>query len=125
MSGLESGPIALFTESGDTIVISPFSQFMAASAVYSRVGGRPVVGWGIIGMALQIPRDFVYSTIIYHSEGVNRVGLVLINFFTVVFNITLAPREEREGYAFRSVCLYVCPDAYLKNYFDLHFIHNM
>lgn len=78
ISGLDSGPVALFTKTGDAVVMSPFSQFMAASTVYSKVGGREVVSWGIMGMAMQIPRDFVYSTIIYHSaEGVNKVSGVL------------------------------------------------
>ncbi|KAK2183903.1 hypothetical protein NP493_292g00003 [Ridgeia piscesae] len=66
--------------------MSPFTQFMAASTVYSKVRAREVVSWGIMGMAMQIPRDFVYSTIIYHStEGVNKAftgwGSVMTRYY--------------------------------------------
>ncbi len=73
-SGLDSGPLLLFDHSGNTIIISPFNNFMAASASYDQGGTGTTVSWGVMGMARHIPQDFVYWTaVMYSSEGINKV----------------------------------------------------
>ena len=63
-SGLDSGPLVLFDKSGASLIISPFSQFMAASAEYSNT----TVSWGLIGSMKKIPQDFRYSTILFYGD---------------------------------------------------------
>ena len=84
-SGLDSGPLVLFDKSGASLIISPFSQFMAVSAEYS----GNTVSWGLIGSMKKIPQDFRYSTILYYGDkGVRQVGRItnldLSNIFTSV-----------------------------------------
>ena len=80
MSGLDSGPLVLFNQASDSIIISPYSQFMAMSAVYETVGQNTVVNWGIMGAAKQIPKTFqCWTSLTYSGEGINRVCLVRIS----------------------------------------------
>lgn len=74
-SGLDSGPLVLFSNSsGDAIVLSSFSQFMAASAVYSETkDGGMAVTWGVMGTVTTIPAHFHLWTIAsYSSQGINK-----------------------------------------------------
>ncbi|QDZ24382.1 hypothetical protein A3770_13p69000 [Chloropicon primus] len=69
MGGLSSGPIALFNENGNAIVISSHSNFMSAS-VDSSEGG--VVDWGIMGSVGRIPAGFSVSHVLFASNrGIN------------------------------------------------------
>lgn len=75
-SGLDSGPLVLFSNStGDTLVLSSFSQFMAASAVYSETkDGGMTVTWGVMGTMTAIPAHFHLWTIAsYSNQGINKV----------------------------------------------------
>lgn len=75
-SGLDSGPLVLFSSSsGDTLVLSSFSEFMAASAVYSKTeDGGMAVSWGVIGTMTSIPAHFHLWTIAsYSNQGINKV----------------------------------------------------
>ena len=69
-SGLKSGPIAIFDEDGGTVVISPFSKFMAAS---SRFAADDSIGWGIMGGVKEVPAGYQFETIVYHAKGINKV----------------------------------------------------
>ena len=70
-SGLDSGPLVLFDKLGTSLIISPFSQFMAASAEYS----NSAVSWGLIGSMKKIPEEFRYSTILYYGvKGIRQVS---------------------------------------------------
>ena len=74
-SGLDSGPLVLFNQQSDALVISPFSQFMAWSAVYDT--DRHTATWGLLGNAASIPQDFECWTVAFYSpDGINMVCYV-------------------------------------------------
>ena len=103
-SGLGSGPLVLFDGTGHTLVVAPFSQFMATSGHYgpdpSDVGWkegpgvetnlvgdgkgvkrgkkpRDVAAWGVMGTATEIPRDFsMWISVYYSGSGVNKVSVI-------------------------------------------------
>lgn len=74
-SGLDSGPLVLFSASGDALVVSPFSQFMALSAVYGEAEGEQgqmSATWGLMGNTKRVPRYFASWVIAsYSGEGIN------------------------------------------------------
>ena len=78
-SGLDSGPLVLFNKLGtSSVIISPFSQFMAMSAVYEMREQDTTVSWGIMGAAKRIPKDFhCWTSLTYSSEGVNNVSAAM------------------------------------------------
>jgi len=76
VSGLDSGPLALFNEDGATVIITPHSEFMAASAFYDLQRGQ--VSWGIIGTMSSIPKGYKYSTIMV--SGKNGVRKVIVSY---------------------------------------------
>ncbi|KAK3087626.1 hypothetical protein FSP39_008570, partial [Pinctada imbricata] len=67
--GIEGGPIAIFDHEGNTIIISPFSEFMVAS---QRFKPGDSIGWGIMGGVKEVPKGYQYDTILYYSDGINK-----------------------------------------------------
>ena len=77
ISGLDSGPLVLFTPAGNSVVISAFQNMMAMSTVYGTDGDVTTVSWGVFGNATRIPRDFsVWTIASYSSEGINQVYMI-------------------------------------------------
>lgn len=69
--GIESGPIVLFDNNNNVIIMSPFNEFMAAS--YIQNNHCNTIDWGIMGDVDVIPSGYQYDTIIYHSDqGINK-----------------------------------------------------
>ena len=65
------GPLLLFDKEGNTIVMSPMSEFMAAANTITYDNN---LAWGIMGGPEVIPPDFVYQTILFFSDqGINKV----------------------------------------------------
>lgn len=84
------GPIALFDGSGATLVISPSSNFMAASNSHSRATN--ILSYGIMGEVDTVPPGYSLDTILYFGDaGVNRVGddTQMFTLFTLLINKTL------------------------------------
>ena len=76
--GLESGPLVVFDNSSQVLIISPFNQFMSASLWHDKDGHT--LHWGVMGKVYSIPKGFHYDTVIYYSnEGINKVGKGLSN----------------------------------------------
>ena len=70
--GMESGPLLLFDTTGRVIVVSPLTQFMAASLWHNQQDGD--ISWGIMGDVNEIPAGFQYDTIlVYSDQGINQV----------------------------------------------------
>ena len=74
---MTGGPLALFNKAGKTVVISPYNNFMAASAWHVRKPGGHVA-WGIMGGVNEIPAKFSYSTLLVFTSGINQVYTVII-----------------------------------------------
>ena len=71
--GIESGPIVLFDNNNNVIIMSPFSEFMAASYIYNNLYNT--IDWGVMGDVDVIPPNYQYETIIYYSDqGINKVN---------------------------------------------------
>ena len=72
-NSVEGGPVVLFDMNkrgqGDTLIISPFSQFMATS-----LNQRDnVLQYGVIGSMSTIPANYNHSLILFYSpEGINK-----------------------------------------------------
>ena len=65
----------MFNRDGNTVVLSPYNNFMAASAWHiGKPGGH--VCWGIMGGVNEIPANFSYSTMLVYDDGVNQVIIV-------------------------------------------------
>lgn len=69
--GLQGGsPFVLFDEDvSNTLVVSPYSNFMAGSQVVSAAGGD--LQCGVMGGVASIPAGFDYETVVYYGAGVN------------------------------------------------------
>ncbi|XP_071096504.1 uncharacterized protein [Haliotis cracherodii] len=71
-SGIDGGPLCIFNENRDAVVISPFNQFMAGSVWHDRLT-TDSVNWGIMGRIGRVPADFVYQTVVFYSaQGINK-----------------------------------------------------
>uniref|UniRef100_K1PIP2 Uncharacterized protein n=1 Tax=Magallana gigas TaxID=29159 RepID=K1PIP2_MAGGI len=68
--GLSGGPLAIFDQEGNTVIISPFSQFMAASVTHPDLDNS--VGWGVMGGVQKVPPNYQYDTILYYAKGINK-----------------------------------------------------
>ncbi|XP_077991624.1 uncharacterized protein LOC144445853 [Glandiceps talaboti] len=81
--GLYGGPLALFDNALNTVVISSFTEFMAGSHHLQLPGNY--ISYGIMGNASMIPKDFNYQTIVYYGQGVNQAiyewGDVLLRYY--------------------------------------------
>lgn len=75
--GIVGGPIALFDGSGDAMVVSPASNFMAVSNwhIRSLFKSTSSLAYGIMGGVDTVPPDYTTQYIIYYSSsGVNKVN---------------------------------------------------
>ena len=74
-SGLDSGPLLLFDDKLNTLIVSSFENVMAGSAAYDVTNDTTTAYWGIMGSATSIPEGFEYWSMIYYSpDGINAVG---------------------------------------------------
>lgn len=70
VSGLDSGPLVLMNEIGDSIVMSHSSQFMVTSTKYNLDElGKGTVSWGILGSIKEIPPHFSSSVILVYNKS--------------------------------------------------------
>lgn len=77
-SGVSAGPLVLFNPSGDTLVISPMTEFMSAS--YYHDFSDKSYNLGIMSGVNEIPEKFVCDFVVYYSDrGINKVILKNIN----------------------------------------------
>ncbi|XP_069109066.1 uncharacterized protein [Argopecten irradians] len=75
-----SGPLAIFDETGTTLLLSSADNFMASSVWHQGApGGR--VNWGVMGGVESIPAGYSVRTILVAEQGINmafeRWGLIL------------------------------------------------
>lgn len=70
--GMRSGPIAVFDETGETLLIASLSNFMSSSMWYESAPS-PRMSWGIMGGINNIPQDYGIATIVVHASGINQV----------------------------------------------------
>ncbi|CAF0939280.1 unnamed protein product [Adineta steineri] len=70
-SGMQGGPVVLFNSTqrgeGDTLVISPFSHFMATSLCQRHKASGGVLEYGVMGSMSSIPANYMHSLIIFYS----------------------------------------------------------
>ncbi|ELU18803.1 hypothetical protein CAPTEDRAFT_226734 [Capitella teleta] len=83
-NGATTGPLSIYDGTGDTLVISHLTNFMAASISYDR--NASCVRYGILGPAQSVPSDFeVWTVVSYSSTGVNEAfmewGSMLQRFY--------------------------------------------
>ncbi|CAH1277104.1 Hypp9481 [Branchiostoma lanceolatum] len=74
-SGITGGPLVVFDRNLNTVVLSPFSEFMAASVWHNGTGSGGYggeVNYGIMGDVENIPPNFDYQTILYYDKGINQ-----------------------------------------------------
>jgi len=65
-----TGPLCVFDENlGTSIVLSPFSSFMAASQLYD--GARRTLSYGVMGNVSRVPAGFALETVVVASRGIN------------------------------------------------------
>ena len=70
--GADGGVVVLFNGIGDTLVMSPYNNFMASS-LYHDVSSD-VINWGIMGRVGAVPAGYSSKFILYHSpDGINTV----------------------------------------------------
>jgi len=72
-NSIEGGPVVLFDLNkkghGDTVIISPFSQFMATSLNQE----DNILQYGVMGSVITIPANYSSSLILFYSpEGINK-----------------------------------------------------
>lgn len=79
---LIGGPLVLFNRNGDTLVISPMSNFMSTSSqliLNKQDGGVSSLNFGVMGSANVITPDYSLDFIVYYgNQGINKV-----NFYPV------------------------------------------
>eukprot|EP00756_Hemistasia_phaeocysticola_P006011 Hpha_TRINITY_DN13618_c0_g1::TRINITY_DN13618_c0_g1_i1::g.122626::m.122626 len=64
-----TGPVVVFsTDLTRSLVLSPFSQFMAASQTFSSDSG---LSYGVMGMVGSLPKGFSLQTVVVLGSGVN------------------------------------------------------
>lgn len=71
--GISGGPVAIFDQEGNTVIIAPFSQFMASSVTHPDFDNS--VGWGVMGGVQSVPPGYQCDTILYYAKGINKVLL--------------------------------------------------
>ncbi|VDI03306.1 Hypothetical predicted protein [Mytilus galloprovincialis] len=83
--GMRSGPLALFDDTGNTLLIAPFTKFMTTSLWYES-GPSPRLSWGIMGGINEVPADYTSSTIVITGSGINKAfetyGAILRKFYS-------------------------------------------
>lgn len=76
--GISGGPVAIFDQEGNTVIIAPFSQFMASSVTHPDFDNS--VGWGVMGGVQSVPPGYQCDTILYYAKGINKVCSVMLNY---------------------------------------------
>ncbi|CAL1547276.1 unnamed protein product [Lymnaea stagnalis] len=70
-TGVEGGPLVIFDNSTNALVISPLSQFMAASNQFSKT--KQEISYGIMGPVDNVPSNYSIDFIVYYSDkGINQ-----------------------------------------------------
>ena len=71
-TGQTGGPLVIFDNSSNAMVISPMSQFMAASNQLSL--DRQELSYGIMGLVDAVPANYSIEILVYYSDkGINQV----------------------------------------------------
>lgn len=78
---MRSGPLAIFDEIGNTLLIAPFTKFMTTSLWYES-GPSPRLSWGIMGGVNEVSADYTSSTIVIRGSGINKVSILTYSNFT-------------------------------------------
>ena len=73
-SGLYGGPLVLFDKVRRTMVLAPFSQFMAGSIYHDLKTNS--VQYGIMGRATSIPAGFTYETVLVYGNDIKQVRIL-------------------------------------------------
>ncbi|RUS84124.1 hypothetical protein EGW08_008098, partial [Elysia chlorotica] len=90
--GIQGGPLVLFDESSNAMVISPLSKFMAAS---NRKFGDEHISWGIMGLVDKVPAEYTVDFLISFSDkGINQAMRDWGAFLTKTYNKTGRARER-------------------------------
>ena len=77
-SGLSSGPLVLFDQHDNVLIISAFNHFTANS--YHHDTARKNIAWGIMGNVNKVPSNYTMETILfYSSNGINKVRKLMWN----------------------------------------------
>ncbi|XP_063423508.1 uncharacterized protein LOC134707561 isoform X1 [Mytilus trossulus] len=96
--GMRSGPLALFDETGNTLLIAPFTKFMTTSLWYES-GPSPRLSWGIMGGVHEVPADYTSSTIVITGSGINKAfqtyGTILRKFYSTDVQRNSAIEKDR------------------------------
>ena len=73
--GMEGGPLILFNDNNDALVLSPMSNFMSTSMEYVPQNGG-YVNFGFMNGAESVPENYQVDFIVYYSDqGINKVAL--------------------------------------------------
>ena len=71
--GIEGGPLVLFNTQGDTLIIAPMSEFMAASMHHNYA--KSSLDLGIMSGVDQIPANFSIDFLVFYANnGINKVS---------------------------------------------------
>ncbi|BFZ04181.1 hypothetical protein BsWGS_07220 [Bradybaena similaris] len=91
-TGIKGGPLVIFDNSSNVIVISPRSAFMAAS---SSIDPQRQVNWGIMGHVNHVPRGYSSEYIVYFSNrGINQAIQGWGKYLTTLYQKSRAPRDN-------------------------------
>jgi hypothetical protein len=72
--GIEGGPLVLFDQEDNVLIISPLNEFMAASMWHNQ--DVDTVSWGIMGGVTSVPDNYMLKTIVYYGgKGINQVTM--------------------------------------------------
>ena len=75
VSGLESGPLVLFDDQHNILLISPLNKFMSTNMIHNKEG----VAWGIMGKVDSVPIGYTQEVVLYSTnQGVNKVCQFLL-----------------------------------------------
>ena len=75
--GLYSGPLVIFDQHDNVLIISAFNHFTANS--YHHDTNRKSIAWGIMGNVNDVPDGYNMDTIVFYSpNGINKVCRFLI-----------------------------------------------
>ncbi|XP_055899050.1 uncharacterized protein LOC106071759 isoform X1 [Biomphalaria glabrata] len=70
-TGISGGPLVIFDSASNAMVISPLSQFMAASSQFSQQYQQ--LSYGIMGLVDTVPQNYSIDFIVYYSDkGINQ-----------------------------------------------------
>ena len=78
LSGINGGPLVLFDQNEQSMVLAPFREFMAGSLYHNQ--DSKAVEWGVMGSMKSIPKDFNLETAIVAGNGIKTVSLSLYEY---------------------------------------------